>query len=183
MLVRWGVEAYGGTQWGSSPGSHRSWFPELEKTPGDRDEGADLFVGEYEHSLDAKGRVVLPAPFRAHVAERGYVTVLDGCLGLWSESEFERIAAKAAKAVEANDMEPGAFRRMMRKVREVRLDAAGRITLPRDLLDGMGFESQVVLAGGYKRVEIWPKQVFEETQEIEESADSLASSIVSLGFD
>lgn len=141
-----------------------------------------MFVGEYEHSLDAKGRVVLPAPFRAHVADRGYVTVLDGCLGLWSESEFERIAAKAASAVEAGDMEPGAFRRMMRKVREVRLDATGRITLPRELLDGMGFDSQVVLAGGYTRVEIWPKQVFTETQETEEANESLSNSIGSLGF-
>ena len=180
MLVRWGVEAYGGTQWGSSPGSRRSWFPELEKTPGDRDEGANLFVGEYEHSLDAKGRVVLRAPFRARVGERGYVTVLDECIGLWNESEFERKVAGWAEKVESGDLTPSAFRKMLRKVREVRLDAAGRITLPRDLLDALGFESQVVLAGGYTRVEIWPKQVYDETQEAEDPDSDI--SIGQIGF-
>ena len=53
-----------------------------------------MFVGQYEHALDDKGRVVLPSPFRAFVADRGYVTHLDGCLGLWSADAFRLVAEK-----------------------------------------------------------------------------------------
>ncbi len=141
-----------------------------------------MFVGQYEHAVDDKGRVVLPAPFRAFVAERGYVTQLDGCLGLWSEDEFRQVAEKWKTESAASRISMRVFRKLMNSVREVKLDAAGRITLPRELLDELGFQSQVVISGLFDRVEIWPAETYAEDLDTQEAADELAEAVARLGL-
>ncbi len=141
-----------------------------------------MFVGQYEHAVDDKGRVVLPAPFRAFVAERGYVTQLDGCLGLWSEDEFRQVAEKWKTESAASRISMRVFRKLMNSVKEVKLDAAGRITLPRELLDELGFQSQVVISGLFDRVEIWPAETYAEDLDTQEAADELAEAVARLGL-
>lgn len=141
-----------------------------------------MFVGQYEHTVDDKGRVVLPAPFRAFVAERGYVTQLDGCLGLWNEDEFRQVADKWKSEASASRISMRVFRKLMNSVREVKLDAAGRITLPRELLDEVGFQSQVVISGLYDRVEIWPAETHAQDLGTQEAADELAEAVARLGL-
>ncbi len=141
-----------------------------------------MFVGQYEHAVDDKGRVVLPAPFRAFVAERGYITQLDGCLGLWSEDEFRQVAEKWKTESAASRISMRVFRKLMNSVREVKLDAAGRITLPRELLDELGFQSQVVISGLFDRVEIWPAETYAQDLGTQEAADELAEAVARLGL-
>lgn len=141
-----------------------------------------MFVGQYEHALDDKGRVVLPSPFRAHVAERGYVTQLDGCIGLWSPDAFQAVAEKWKTESEAGRISMRVFRKLMNSVREVKLDSAGRITLPRELTTALGFESQVVVSGLFDRVEIWPANAYREDQDTEETAAELADAVARLGL-
>ncbi len=141
-----------------------------------------MFVGQYEHSLDDKGRVVLPAPFRAFVAERGYITQLDGCLGLWSAEEFRTVAETWKAEASASRISMRVFRKLMNSVREVKLDSAGRITLPRELLDALGFESQVVVAGLYDRVEIWPAETYERDLSTDQADEELAEAVARLGL-
>ncbi len=141
-----------------------------------------MFIGEYEHSLDAKGRVVLPVSFRAHVAEKGYVAPLDGCIGLWSEDGFRKLLDDTADAVDEGRVSPDTFRLITRKAREVRLDNAGRITLPRDLLDWVGFGTEVVLAGSRNRVEIWPKPSEGEVVSAEAFAQQMTEVVSVVGF-
>ena len=141
-----------------------------------------MFVGQYEHALDDKGRVVLPSPFRAHVAEKGYVTQLDGCIGLWSPDDFRVVAEKWKAESEASRISMRVFRKLMNSVREVKLDSAGRITLPRELLNQLGFGNQVVVSGLFDRVEIWPAETYEEEQNSEEAADELAEAVARLGL-
>lgn len=140
-----------------------------------------MFVGRYEHSLDRKGRVVLPAPFRASVAERGVVTRLDQCIGLWSEEEFQEVGAKWKAALDAGDISMKAYRKFLNDASPVKLDAAGRITIPRILLDEFEFETQVVVTGLFDRVEIWPREAYEADQG-DEAGEELAEAITRLGL-
>ncbi len=142
---------------------------------------SSLFVGQHEHSLDRKGRVVLPAPFRASVAERGVVTSLGPFIGLWSQEGFRTVAERWKKELEAGNISTQVFRKLMNDVADVKLDSAGRITLPRELLDELGFESQVVVGGMYDRVEIWPLDKYRENQD-DDVADELAAAISRLGL-
>lgn len=141
-----------------------------------------MFVGRYEHALDDKGRVVLPSPFRASVAERGYITQLDGCIGLWSPDGFQAVAEKWKTEREASRISMRVFRKLMNSVKEVKLDSAGRITLPRELLSELGFDSQVIVTGLYDRVELWPAESYAEEQDSEEANDELADAVERLGF-
>ena len=134
-------------------------------------QGVHVFVGQYEHSLDNKGRVVLPAPFRSYVAERGYVTQLDGCIGLWSAEGFKAVAERWKSELDSGSISAGVFRRLMGRVQEVKVDGAGRITLSRDLLDALGFESKVMVSGRYDRAEIWPLERFAAEQSEEEELE------------
>ncbi len=140
-----------------------------------------MFVGQYGHALDRKGRVVLPAPYRASVASRGFVTRLDGCLGLWSEDGFREVAERFKAERDAGNLELNVFRMFMSNVRDVKLDAAGRVTLPRELLDELGFGDQVVVSGNFDRVEIWPAERFQAEQG-SEAGDELADAIKRLGL-
>jgi DNA-binding transcriptional regulator/RsmH inhibitor MraZ len=74
------------------------------------------------------------------------------------------------------------FRKLMNSVREVKLDSAGRITLPRELLDELGFQSQVVISGLFDRVEIWPAESYAQDLETDEAAEELAEAVARLGL-
>lgn len=138
-----------------------------------------MFVGEYEHSLDPKGRVVLPADYRALVVDRGYVMELDGCLGLWSKEGFAEVTDRLKERRHSDDLSMNAFRKLMRRAKEVRLDSAGRITIPRKMLDSKGFDSQVVLTGALDRVEIWPSEQFGLDEDTEESKAEMEAAVAS----
>ncbi len=121
-----------------------------------------MFVGQHDHSLDDKGRVVLPATYRSSFEDRGFVTLLDGCIGLWSGDGFKEVADDWKQRLDNKEMSPELFRALMMKVRDVRLDAAGRMSLPRDLLEELNFGDQVTITGRWDRIEIWPREVFSE---------------------
>ena len=125
-----------------------------------------VFVGQYEHALDDKGRVVLPSNFRASVAERGFVTRLDSCIGLWNETNFKAMAERWKAESEAGRISMRVFRKLMNSVREVKLDSAGRITLPRELLTELGFNAEA----------------YADEQQSEEVSDELAEAVARLGL-
>ncbi len=141
-----------------------------------------MFVGQYDHALDAKGRVVLPAPFRAFVAERGYVTLLDNCIGLWSSDKFSEVAQRWKAESEAGRISMKVFRKLMNSVSEVKLDSAGRINLPSELLEQLNFDSQVVVSGLFDRVEIWPAESYATEQGDVATSEELAEAVARLGL-
>jgi MraZ protein len=159
-VIRWVEEGQSPIQGGLPP--------EVERL---RCQGVHVFVGQYEHSLDNKGRVVLPAPFRSYVAERGYVTQLDGCIGLWSSQGFKEVAERWKSELDSGSISAGVFRRLMGRVQEVKVDGAGRITLSKELLDTLDFESKVIVSGRYDRAEIWPLERFESEQNEEDDIE------------
>jgi MraZ protein len=133
-----------------------------------------LFVGEYQHALDDKGRVVLPAAFRASVAERGYIASLGECIGLWDEAGFQRVTERWREALHAGDLDMRTFRLLTTSVQEVKLDSAGRITLPRRLLDDLGFGRDVRVIGVLDRVELWDDGRFQSDHDQAANAAAVA---------
>src|SRR6185295_6515226 len=95
---------------------------------------AVMFLGEHQHSLDAKGRVILPARFRDQL-EGGAVMAraLDGCLAVYPAAEFERVASKLAVARERGTRERQAARSYFAGAAEFAADKQGRVAIPQHL--------------------------------------------------
>jgi MraZ protein len=133
-----------------------------------------LFVGEYQHALDDKGRVVLPAAFRPSLAERGYLASLGDCIGLWDEAGFVRVTDRWRAALRAGELDMRTFRLLTTSVNEVRLDAAGRISVPRRLLDDLGFGRDVRIIGLLDRVELWDEDRYQADHDRGANATAVA---------
>jgi MraZ protein len=114
------------------------------------------FFGSYEHSLDAKGRLILPAKLRGPFVAGGFLSPhLEGCLGLWPAEAFEkeiekRLAQAAGDAVERNEV-----REWAAAVFEADIDRQGRMVVPAHLRAYAGLEDEVLVIGMIDRVELW----------------------------
>ncbi len=115
-----------------------------------------LFLGEYQHSLDAKGRVILPAKFREQLEGGAFVTkLLDGCLAVWAPEEFHEVAADMQEKARRGQAERNVVRSFAAGAAEVVPDRQGRIAIPANLRAFAGLERDVVVAGVFNRIEIW----------------------------
>ena len=120
-----------------------------------------MFLGEYQHSLDAKGRVILPAKFRDQL-EGGAVMVraIDGCLAVYPQDEFDRLATRLREARERGNRERQAARSFFSGAVEIAPDKQGRVAVPQHLREFAGLERDVVVAGSFDHVQIWDTQQF-----------------------
>src|ERR1700722_5771510 len=114
--------------------------------------------GSYEHSLDVKGRVILPARLRVHFAQPGFLTPhLEGCLALWRSDEFDsEVAARLAMA-ETDVVARNEVRQWSSDVFEADIDKQGRMLVPPNLRNyaDLGLEQPVLIIGMINRVELW----------------------------
>lgn len=113
------------------------------------------FVGIYEHGLDEKGRMVLPAKIRAQLGETGVLGKLDGCLGLWTLDGFDIQADKLEQLVTEGKATSGALRQFIAHAAEITPDQQGRIVIPGRLREYAGLGPEVVITGRMQRAEIW----------------------------
>lgn len=126
-----------------------------------------MFYGEYLHSIDRKGRLILPAKFRevakAHFVEKFFVTRgLDKCLFMFSEEEWRSQEAKF-KAISFTKQEARTFNRIFFSgAGEVVPDKQGRILLPQYLKDFAEIKRDVVIVGVANRIEIWSQDKWRE---------------------
>ena len=114
-----------------------------------------MFVGTFEHSLDDKGRVVLPSTFREPARRRGYRLQFDNCLGVWTEEGFDDVARRLTEKIREGLAPQDAMRAFAANAHEVRPDSQGRITIPQRLREFAGLEREVVVIGAIDRIEIW----------------------------
>lgn len=114
-----------------------------------------MFVGTFEHSLDDKGRVVLPSTFRSQLADRGFLSQFGDCLGVWTEEDFRDLADRLTQKVRDGVASPDALRGLAANAHEVRPDSQGRITIPQRLREHAGLERDVVVIGAFERIEVW----------------------------
>lgn len=122
----------------------------------------ERFFGRYEHSLDAKGRVILPAKFRSAFAHGGYLTqFFDGCLALFTPDRFDL----QMEEMQANAETSGDARNLARVVasgsHEAEVDRQGRMFIPVHLRDFARLEGDVLVHGAIDRVELWNPEIWE----------------------
>ena len=115
-----------------------------------------MFIGEYQHNLDEKGRLAIPAKFRAKLAKGAVVTKgLDNCLFLYTSAEWEKLATKLANLTISKANTRAFSRLMLAGAMDVQLDKQGRIILPEYLRKFGNLKKKTILAGLYSRLEIW----------------------------
>jgi len=126
-----------------------------------------MFYGEYLHSIDRKGRLILPAKFRevakANFIEKFFVTRgLDKCLFMFSEEEW-RAQEQKFKTLPFTKQQARTFNRIyFSGAVEVTVDKQGRILLPQYLKDFAEIKREVVIVGVSNRIEIWAKDKWQE---------------------
>lgn len=142
-----------------------------------------MFYGEYFHSIDRKGRLILPAKFRetakSHFIEKFFVTRgLDKCLFMLSEEEW-RSQENKLKSMPFTKQQSRTFNRLyFSGAVEVVFDSQGRILLPQNLKDYAEIKKDVVIVGVSSRIEIWARDKWNEfygnsRQSYEEIAETL----------
>jgi MraZ protein len=143
-----------------------------------------MFLGEYRHNLDAKGRVAVPAKFRDKVAAGAIITRgLDNCLFVFGAKEWEALAQKITSLPLAQSNSRAFSRLMLAGAMDVELDAQGRILVPDYLRQYAGLSKQVVVVGVYSRFEIWDASAWEKyKQRTEGAADEVAEKLGELGI-
>jgi MraZ protein len=114
-----------------------------------------LFVGSFEHTLDDKNRVVLPAAFRAALAIGGFVGPLASHLGFWLRDEYEAVLARWDDGLALGLVAEQAYERFLALTFEVRPDGQGRFVVPPRARDFAGIDREVLVKGGRTRVELW----------------------------
>ncbi len=114
-----------------------------------------MFFGEFDHSLDAKGRVILPAEFRDRLEDGGYITKVDRCLAIFPEDEFKEVALRAKETARLGPKERNAARLFAAGTRRIQPDRQGRVAIPANLRAFAGLEREVKINGSINRIELW----------------------------
>lgn len=139
-----------------------------------------MFMGEYRHTIDEKGRIIIPAKFREELGNAFVVTRgLDSCLFVYPDSEWSHLEQKL-KTLPFTRSDARAFTRFFFSgATEVELDKQGRVNLPPNLRQYAKLEKECVVLGVSNRVEIWSKNIWENYfAESEESFNEIAEKIV-----
>ncbi len=142
-----------------------------------------MFIGEYHHSVDDKGRLAIPTKFRQDLKRGAVVTRgLDGCLFVYTIAEWTKLADKLA-ALPVGNADSRAFGRLMLAgAMDVKLDGQGRVVLPEYLRDYAHLSKDVVVTGLYNRLEVWAKDAWETYKtSTEKQTDDIASKMGELG--
>jgi MraZ protein len=137
-----------------------------------------MFVGQYNHSMDAKGRVALPAKFRTELKKAVVTKGLDNCLFVYPKKEWDKMAEKLAALPVAKANTRAFSRLMLAGAMEVEFDKQGRIILPEYLREFAGLKKNVIVAGLYTRLEIWDHEAWSKYQkEMEKNSNEIAENL------
>ncbi|PKR86959.1 division/cell wall cluster transcriptional repressor MraZ [Heyndrickxia camelliae] len=142
-----------------------------------------MFMGEYQHNIDTKGRIIIPAKFRELLGETFVITRgLDRCLFGYPIEEWKQVEEKL-KALPLTKKDARAFTRFFFSgASECELDKQGRINIPTPLVAYAQLEKECVVLGVSNRIEIWSKDLWEDYfEESEESFAEIAENMI--GFD
>ena len=141
-----------------------------------------MLIGEYEHSLDAKGRLIMPAKLREDIGEKFIITKgLDGCLFAFSLEEWKNFEQKL-RALPISNKDARAFSRFFfAGAIDCEIDKQGRFLISSNLREFAGLTKDVVIVGMDSRLEIWSKDKWTECDD-DISADEIAEKMEMLGI-
>ena len=142
-----------------------------------------MFIGEYKHTTDAKGRISIPKVFRDDLGESFYIAKgLDQSIFVFAQKEWDEIQEKL-RSLPLTSKKGRAFTRTFNAgASKCSLDASGRILIPQNLREYAGIDKDTYVIDVGTRVEIWAKDVWEQYNEDELSYDELADSMEELGI-
>lgn len=146
-----------------------------------------MFRGQYEHTIDPKGRVSIPAKFREVLAAKGdgrlVMTHLDNHLIAYSFDEWRVFEEKMSMLPFTNDEAASFVRYLVGGAMDCEVDKQGRVLIPPSLRESAGLETEVVLAGALRKFEIWDKRRWtEERKKTLENFGSIKGTLAGLGL-
>jgi len=143
-----------------------------------------MFIGEYHHTIDEKGRLSVPKKFRGEL-EKGLIITkgLDGCLFIYTNSEWEKMSIKLNTLPLTNKNAREFKRHMTSGAMDLEIDGQGRIILPEYLRDFSNIKKNVVVAGIAERIEVWDEAIWNKHEkEISGKTEEIAESMEGLGI-
>ena len=143
-----------------------------------------VFIGEYSHNLDEKGRLAVPKKFRTDLSKGAVVTRgLDNCLFLYTKNEWQKLAEKLANLPFSQANTRAFARLMLAGAMDVSIDKQGRIILPEYLRSFAGLNKNTIVAGLYNRLEIWDQKNWESYKaKTEKDSNKIAEEMFNLGI-
>ena len=143
-----------------------------------------MFIGEFSHNVDEKGRVAIPAKFRSKISGGAIITRgLDKCLFVFTKTDWEKLAGKLIELPLAQANSRAFVRLMLSGASDVKLDIQGRILVPDYLRKYAGVKKAVKVIGVYNRMEVWDEKNWEAYKSKTESAsDEIAEKMADLGI-
>lgn len=143
-----------------------------------------MFIGEYQHTLDDKGRIIIPSKFREELGEAFVMTKgLDNCLFVYPKSEWTILEEKL-KTLPLTNRDARAFVRFFfAGASECALDKQGRVLVPPNLREHSKLDKDAVVIGVSTRMEIWSKEEWDSYNDDDNlSYDSIAEKMAALGI-
>ena len=118
-----------------------------------------MFVGQYQHNLDEKNRLIIPSKFRAKLGEKAIITVgFDKCLAIYTQEEWTNLQSKLL-SLNSNQSDTRKYIRfLVGSATECDCDSHGRVILPTNLLDYGNIKKELVVLGSLNHIEIWSKE-------------------------
>lgn len=123
-----------------------------------------MFVGRFEHSLDGKGRLVLPSAFREELAGGAVLAPWDRCLALWTAAEFHAVASNIKERIAEGRGDSDVMRLFFAAAYNVKPDSQGRFVVPEEHRTHAALGRDVVVAGQFDRVELWDRERFVDVE-------------------
>lgn len=138
-----------------------------------------MFIGQFEHAIDDKGRLSFPAKFRKGLQDGAVVTKgLDGCLFVFSQKKFEQMAENISNLPYTKSSARVYSRLILANACELEFDKQGRIIIPAYLRDYAKVKGEAIITGLYDRIEIWSKKAWKALAEkVDKDAGEVAEEL------
>lgn len=142
-----------------------------------------MFIGEYQHALDSKNRIIVPSKFREGLENSFVITKgLDGCLYAYPMDEWKKLEEKL-KSLPLTNKDARAFVRFFFSgAAEIEIDKQGRALIPQNLLEYAGIVREIVSIGVSTRIELWSKEKWIDYNDQNIDFDEIAGKMSELGI-
>lgn len=142
-----------------------------------------MYMGEYNHTLDAKGRLIIPSRFRETLGDKFVVTKgMDGCLFVYDDAGWAGVGEKI-RGLSLNKRDHRVFVRLfLASATEVEVDKQGRILIPAKLREKAGITRDVTLVGTGNHIEIWDSERWAQEEEQEGTMEDIAEGLDIMDF-
>ena len=142
-----------------------------------------MFIGEYQHSIDAKSRIIIPSKFREELGYKFILTKgLDNCLFIYSMEEWKKFEDKLINLPIASKEARAFVRYFFSSAVECEIDKQGRLTIPQNLREHAKIDKELITIGVMSRVEVWSKQEWVKYDSNSLGYDEIAEKMAELGI-